>query len=95
MERTGRWEQEHCCNTQEVFGFGSSLCSKEEAGCSLSLSLSNTTVTYIICYAIVNLQFLMKMICMVLSEIFFPPLHQVLIAMSFFEILKNSSLRLH
>jgi len=61
----------------------------------LSLSLSNTTVTYIICYALVNLQFLMKMIYMILSEIFFPPLHQVLTAMSFLRFKKNSSLRLH
>jgi hypothetical protein len=79
---------EHCCNTQEVWGFGSSLCSKEEAGCSFSFSLSNTTVTYIICYAIVNLQFFMMMICMILSEIFFPSLHQVLIAMNLLRLKK-------
>ncbi len=55
---------------------------------SRMLSLSNTTITHIICYAIVNLQFLMKIICMILSENFFSPVASSSHCNELFEIKK-------
>lgn len=54
----------------------------------LSLSLSNTSVTHIICYAIVNLQFFMKIICMSFSENYSSPVASSSHCNELFEIKK-------